>query len=359
MDAGAEAPRPKLRAVSAVRCGECHEVAEATWRQSAHARAATSPLFLAMMREAGPDAACNRCHAPLKAEVGDEHPVAREGVTCDVCHTVRAAEPVRSGAGVRLQLADNVKYGPLCDAKDHYFHKMGCSPLHQQASLCGSCHLMYLTTDAGTELPIYTEYEEWQTTAFGESDSACQTCHMEGKPGEVAVGAGERHTVHPHGLLGDGGALRKKALSLSLKVRAEGQKRWVDATVENREAGHKVPTGVPGRRVVLEVQALDARGATVTQWRREYARILVDETGVEVPYFRATREESDNRLAPDEPRTESFLVDSPVAARVEAKLWWWETSAELASALGTGAPAKELLVTGTVSFGPGSIEVQR
>lgn len=342
---------PVADATSAVRCGECHEVATESWRESAHARASSSSLFLAMRRELPADRSCDACHAPLAERLPSGHSVASEGVTCDVCHTAREATPARTGGSLTLELTDNVKYGPLCDARDHYFHRMGCSPLHQTATLCASCHQLYRPVRGGTELPVYTEYDEWKQTAYAEAGTPCQYCHMEGGKGEVAVGAGERPEVHGHGLLGARGRLRQEALSLALEVRPASGRLRVVATVENREAGHFVPTGVPGRRVVLEVRSVDARGTTVATEQRSYARTLVNDQGREVPWFKATRLASDNRLPPGEPRREEFLLAGPARGRVEATLTWVETSPELAAALGIASPASEQMVSASVPIG--------
>jgi hypothetical protein len=83
------------------------------WEVSGHARAATSDMNRATPAAAN-DPACDRCHAPLAAAIGTD-PVATEGVTCDVCHTLREPAPSTAGAGFRLAIDDMVKSGPRCD----------------------------------------------------------------------------------------------------------------------------------------------------------------------------------------------------------------------------------------------------
>jgi hypothetical protein len=152
----AAAALPALFVSSALRCGECHEHAEREWRRSAHARAASEPLYQAMRAEPGAEG-CDRCHAPLAAALGPGDAVTAEGVTCDVCHTIDRVELGQKGAIFALRLDGNVKFGPLCDARDQYFHRMGCSPLHREAIFCAACH-----THREGDLPVYTEYQEWR-----------------------------------------------------------------------------------------------------------------------------------------------------------------------------------------------------
>ena len=89
-----DAAKEPLVLVPAARCGECHGNMEREWRSSAHAQSDASPIYRAM-RAASGGKHCDRCHAPLRAlAVGD--PVAAEGVTCDVCHTIASVQVDRA-----------------------------------------------------------------------------------------------------------------------------------------------------------------------------------------------------------------------------------------------------------------------
>src|SRR5262249_41019201 len=127
-EAGVEdSTRAPLSIAAARRCGECHGALEQQWRQSAHARAESSAVYRAMARAARDDR-CRDCHAPIESVAGPDSPVRGEGVTCDACHAMREARADPAGGVFSLNLVDNTKYGPVCDAKNHYFHKVGCSP---------------------------------------------------------------------------------------------------------------------------------------------------------------------------------------------------------------------------------------
>ena len=214
----APAPAPRQFVTAASRCGECHEKMFDEWKPSAHARAASSPLYVAARAAAagaGAGAGCDRCHAPFaRVTAGDKagEKVAKEGVTCDVCHTLREPAPAAAGGGFRLASDDMVKYGPRCDLEDHYFHRMGCSPEHQQAELCGACHWW-----EPNGVPVLTEFVDWRDGPAGQLDKAgkprtpCQGCHMPGARAALATGGTVRERVPHHGLLGAAGDLRARA----------------------------------------------------------------------------------------------------------------------------------------------------
>ena len=275
----------KVFVTGAGRCGECHGKMYDEWEGSAHARAATSTAYRAAVA-AAKDATCDRCHAPL-AEVTERDVVATEGVTCDVCHTLRRPAPAANPAGLRLAVDDMVKFGPRCDLADHYFHRMGCSPEHREAVLCGACHWW---EPAG--LPVFTEYADWR--AGPAADTACQGCHMPAARAALAVGSPVRAGVPDHGMLGAAADLRRRALALEVSSHddAAADALVVDVTVTNATAGHHVPAGLPERRLVVRVAVA---GEVQT---RELGRVLVDAAGGDAPFWRAARVASDTRIAP-------------------------------------------------------------
>jgi hypothetical protein len=153
------------------RCGECHEKMYDEWETSGHAAAMTSSLYKTSVADAK-DATCDRCHSPLAALAAKDI-VAEEGVTCDVCHTLREPNPTKDGGSFRLAVDDMVKYGPRCDLKDHYFHRMGCSKEHSEAQICGSCHWW-----EPKGIPVFTEYADWKAGPAAAKGLQCQGCHM-------------------------------------------------------------------------------------------------------------------------------------------------------------------------------------
>jgi hypothetical protein len=329
LDAGSTAAAPL--AYPAIRCAECHNKMHDEWSASTHARARRSPAYLEMRERSG-GAGCDDCHAPLAKRLRPGDLAPDEGVTCEVCHNIKQVEVRRTGPGFVLQLG-HVKYGPLCDAKDHYFHNMGCSPLHAQGELCAGCHLYYRALAGGGELPVFTEYEEWTEGPYQAKE--CQSCHMPETRTEVADGAGERDGVGHHGLLGEQQDLRGRALAASATVSAIGSRIRVDLVIKNVGAGHMVPTGLPERRVIARVVTVSPTGAQHATVEHGFGRILVDETGKRVPFYLATRVASDDRIPPDGSRKLRLELDAPDSGELHIDVIWQAIDAEIARQLVT------------------------
>ena len=336
-----------LVARSALRCEECHEPYVRAWRGSTHARANEGAVYAAMRGRAG--AACDRCHAPLLGLVGAADPIHAEGVTCDVCHSIRAVEG--AGGPVVHDLRSERKYGPLCDAEDHYFHRMGCSPLHAEGRLCGACHQLEWPTPEGP-LPVLSEFAEWAAAVDPVTGPSCQECHMTGAAGEVARGWPARARVADHAFLGEGEVIRGSGLELDVRaLGVEAGGLSIEAEVVNANAGHALPAGVPGRAIVLVMRALDDEGGALAVEERAYARRAVDAEGREVPFYEARRIGEDTRLQAGERRTERWTAPGEARA-IEAELWLRPLPSAIAASLGVEPPAPRLLLSRRVAASP-------
>lgn len=325
--------------IPAARCGECHGRTELQWRGSAHARADASPLYRAM-RIGARTTSCDRCHAPLR-QIAAADPVAAEGVNCDVCHTIASVQVGRvGGAGFTLRVDDAVRYGPLCDAKPHYFHSMGCSPLHQAGEFCAACHDWSVKLPSGAALAIYPEYREWLEDSAGGSGLPCQRCHMPGERAEVAVGWPERFGVPMHTFLGRGD-LRRRALTGRARITSSAGRLTVNVSLTNSGAGHAIPTGLPERQLRVEVELVDSFGRVTARKEQRYGRMLVDDAGKEVPFYEATRELADTRIRAGETRQDSFVLPAAGGERLRMSVTWRPISPTLAARLGVTAPPDE------------------
>ena len=339
VEAGNAPAAPATFASAARRCAECHVKIEEDWRRSPHAGSDGRPLYVAMKAGAH-GAACDGCHAPLRGRVPKGSEAEAEGVTCDVCHTMRTVTDSRWGGDFAMRLDDNVKYGPYCDAKAPYFHKIECSSLHEDARLCGGCHQLRLPASRGREeIPVITELEEWKASIAGTTGIACQSCHMPGARGEIAVGAGARPTVASHVVrLRDpstGGA--RSAVDWKIEARLDGAAVRIDVDVRNLLAGHSLPTGLAGRRIVLRV-SLRTPSGTDQQQEREYARVLVGADGAEVPFYEAVKVGSDTRLEADRSRHETFTIAGESKGVVQIELVRMATSPAIATRVGAPRP---------------------
>ncbi len=324
------------------RCGECHGDIESSWRPSAHARAVTTPLFTKMRDAAGHGADCDGCHAPLRAKIPADDPAAADGVGCDSCHLMTDMTPRREGKGFTLRVDDTTRYGPLCDAQNHYFHKMGCSPGHAQSKQCASCHLLY---GAGA-IPLFTEYEEWERSRYASSHE-CQDCHMASRQAALAVGAKGTRRLARHDFALD--EMSGDAIKVTLGVETQGDELAAVVTMLNEGAGHSVPTGLPEHRLVLAVSRSDASGANVQRWERVYGRVLVDGDGKPAPFYRAARVESDTRIGVDESRVERFTFPKGKSGRIDVSLTWLRVPQAMARELGVPEDSRSL-ASGGQSF---------
>lgn len=314
------------------------------WEPSAHAVAATSATYKSAVA-AAKDATCDRCHAPLATE-SPKDIVATEGVTCDVCHTLREGTPSKDGGSWRLAVDDMVKYGPRCDLKDHYFHRMGCSPEHTKAELCGTCHWW-----EPKGIPVFTEYADWKAGKQAAEGLQCQDCHMPKETAQIAEGSPTRPGVPHHGLLGLASDLRSRALGLQAKLDKAGDGLAIALVVSNNNAGHAVPAGLPERRVIVRVTLKDPKGTVLATEERTLGRKLVDASGNEVPFWNATRVESDTRITVGGSWTDTISLPAATAGSVDVDVVYRELSDAAAKQLGVTDVEELPMVRATLKLG--------
>ncbi|UQA59343.1 hypothetical protein E8A73_002190 [Polyangium aurulentum] len=295
------------------------------------------------MREKAGSKACEPCHAPLAALVQPGEPVIEEGVTCEACHAIREASEGPAGVEYAYALAENRKFGPICDAKDNYFHRMGCSPLHREARFCGGCHAWTMDAKAGAKLAVFTDYPEWKATSYAQAGIACQDCHMPTTTAQVASGAERKVRVGNHGFLAGGGERARHALGLVAKASDLDGRIALEVSLKNEGAGHAVPAGMPGRQVIVRVRVLDAAGNEGAHEERALGRVLGDEAGREVPFYAAQKEQADERIKPGETRKLDFTLEAPSEGTVEVAVAWRSASPAIVAA--TGVPAEERPMT--------------
>jgi hypothetical protein len=339
----------KTFVTGAGRCGECHEKMFDEWEVSAHAQAETSDLYR-LTRTKSNDATCDRCHAPLAAAIGKDS-VATEGVTCDVCHTLRDPVPSAKGGEFRIAIDDMVKFGPRCDLKDHYFHRMGCSPEHSQAVICGSCHWW-----EPKGIPVFTEFKDWRDGPAAKANESCQSCHMPKEKAVIAVGSPMRTNVPHHGLLGLAKDLRARAVALEVTAKDDAGAIVVDIAVTNATAGHYIPAGLPERRLVVRTRELDATGAPVqaTATKAYLGRVLGDASGALVPFWLATQVVSDSRIAPGATWRDQVRFTPKATGAIEVEVLYEGLDPAIAEQLGVKDVEQVVLAKAKVPFGAAS-----
>lgn len=308
-------------------CGECHKEIYRMWERSAHANAMEDPIFLDAFRmteaSEGDDVArtCLRCHAPLFEHNKDRalaQKVTWEGVNCDACHSLVSVD--MSGFGPRQVLdVGEVKRGPIRDAASGA-HEVAYSELHTTSLVCAGCH--EFVNAEGT--PLMTTYTEWLKSDAAKEGKNCQECHMGRTKADVVdpkilrVADSE---INIHEVPG-GHSLDQlhKALGVLVESQRTGDSLDIEVRLTNKGAGHAVPTGMPGRRVILQVGVRLSGGATMDQ-SRTYEKSFLDAGGSRIRhdsrfFTKGVRLESDTRIQPDERRVETFRF--PVPARSTA-----------------------------------------
>jgi len=285
---------PELAEVIADKCSRCHApMANETARQQGD----TLAIFDKGMLDAT---------SPL-------HDAAMDGVSCTVCHQIEDGEHLGTLAGVSGHFKINQQkliYGPYDELftrpmLHHTGYKPVYSPHIKKSELCASCHNLktpfvdengkLLTETPEQEFPEQMPYSEWLHSDYANIAS-CQDCHMSRTDGVVISQAPpwldtrrDQFAMHEFvggnmlmldifdsnkaqlGVLADNfaetmdktKAMLKGAASLKL-VASSLQNNTLGFTLQvNSHTGHKLPTGYPSRRIILQVKVSDAKGNIV------------------------------------------------------------------------------------------------
>ncbi|MFK7739645.1 MAG: hypothetical protein AB8H80_04915 [Planctomycetota bacterium] len=280
---------------------------------TAQPAAAAAAAAIAPSARAGTIPKADAAPALTQAE---QDPLARDGVSCTVCHQIRArglGEPTTWSGKGRIG-RERVIYGPYPEPQAAPMRGMsGYAAVHgahvQSSALCATCHTL-VQTHSGQRFPEQTPYLEWRNSVYSdekidgrdadpENTRTCQQCHM------VDVGAARiarspdgldfqlplREPYRAHAFVGGNTflleMLRTHRDELGVAATDEALQRMVRATrhqlttataelaisevrhvddelrfqVEVRNlTGHKFPTGYPARRAWLQVRVANERG---------------------------------------------------------------------------------------------------
>jgi hypothetical protein len=251
------------------------------------------------------------------------------------------------------------------------------NPIYKKSEYCSSCHQDAIKQPAGfswdyeavypdaAKYPLYEngqvipnqwtyqEWLEWQDS-LPENDEdkgrQCQDCHMnwtkEMLPyyryvvsGDVKNYALERSpdTIFPHKFEGASPKRLEGSARLFLDTEIYDDVLEVSVGVTNVNAGHRLPTGEHTRNMILLVSVEDEEGRqldfiegpVVPEWGgtgdnekdygglpgKGYARITADASGtLNVPVWRATRIDSDNRIKAKETDSSQYKFRLPQGA---------------------------------------------
>lgn len=347
------APGESEQFVTSGACAQCHDAGESdvlhdaagndvsavySWRSSVMAFAARDPYYLAVWSEERRlrpgaedtvDRICARCHAPAGSEAsgralsfedltegsGDVANLARDGVTCTLCHQIQAeglGEIPSFTGGFSVGWGREL-YGPHAgpDAEPMEFF-VGFTPTEAphvtESALCATCHTVVVPVlgadgkPTGQSLVEQAPFLEWSASSYA-ADKPCGHCHVPtqdeaGNPLVLPLAKYPDNLLprQPFGrhlfvggnaylleLLADDVAWTGSNVSAdALRAAAERSREHLRSAAEvailgatpvgdrlvvtvqiNNHTGHKLPTGYPSRRVFLHLRALDAGGAVL------------------------------------------------------------------------------------------------
>ena len=288
---------------------------------------------------------CTKCHAPMgyTQAIYDGHttytmadlrqdPLANDGVSCTVCHQIN---PLNFGeqssySGNYIITDDSLIYGPY-EYPDTFFMQqfIGYAPTYEPKSLtselCATCHTLFTPTlnEQGNvvgDFPEQTPYLEWKNSIYPAQQITCQSCHSPKifTPIDIAT-VPESDTTHrspfwKETFVGGNTFILKmlrdypdtlqvtaetshfdttlafaernlKDLSLNLYMEGfqENDSLTVSVKLQNL-TGHKLPTGIPLRRMWIHLRASDSENNTIFEsgmWDNE-GRIH----GMDLPFER-------------------------------------------------------------------------
>ncbi len=175
-------------------CVGCHPEIHAQWKGSMHSNAFVDPVFQALWKMGEKDTKgftknlCGGCHTAIGVVSGDltfkdnqfvTSEIARKGVQCDVCHTIKDSSfletPTYEPNNASLIVAPgDVKRGPYKDSVSPY-HKSEYSELHTKSKFCANCHQVFHPV---SNFHIERTYDEWKYSVYAQNDIQCQDCHM-------------------------------------------------------------------------------------------------------------------------------------------------------------------------------------
>ncbi len=295
-------------------CGGCHPDIHAQWKGSMHSNAFNDPVFQALWKMGEKDTKgftknlCGGCHTVVGVVSGDltfkdnqfvTNEIARQGVQCDVCHTIKDSSfletPTYEPNNASLVVAPgDVKRGPYKDSVSPY-HKSEYSELHTKSKFCANCHQVFHPV---SNFHIERTYDEWKYSVYAQNDIQCQDCHMmpveksievaktmkkPQNPGQPSTMGPKRDNMFTHefvganftvpALLGAKGHADmaekrlKSAAELDIiapKTTKPGSMVTMGIKVSNVGAGHNLPTSLTEvRQMWLDIKVTDAQGKEV------------------------------------------------------------------------------------------------
>ena len=267
-------------------CRECHVEIYEQWAQSMMSQAYTHhwdeieyfelaiPHAEKNEKVAGVKAGCNGCHAPTAFMAGDIPPPrpeegsrANEGVSCDVCHTIkgwRADGPYPYNYSFIPSPGRNVYYGNRAGVKSPE-HTTEFNEFFSTGEFCGNCH----NEKSPWDVWVKSTQKEWAEGPYKEQGVHCQECHMPAGPGMSAKMGTFREDMRYHVFHGahDEGKVRgsvEMRLTPDQREVVMGDPVTLTLVLHNAKVGHMIPSGsAEERQLWVTVEAIDSDGKVI------------------------------------------------------------------------------------------------
>lgn len=267
---------------------------------------------------------CTRCHAPMgyteafyngqtSYTIDDlrQDPLANDGVSCTACHQIKENNfgSDSSYSGHYIIENDHVIYGPYENPDTQAMLNIsGYLPVYtthmNKSELCATCHTLftpYLDNQGqiAGDFPEQTPYIEWKNSVYPGLNTQCQDCHMPKiyDPIDIATIPPQHQVLRTpywkHNFVGGNvymlqlmknnidslaitatpehfdstiaraeDNLTNLAIGLFVSSVYEDDSLNISVKIENK-AGHKIPSGIPFRRMWIHLKVEDAMNNVV------------------------------------------------------------------------------------------------
>lgn len=261
---------------------------------------------------------CTRCHSPMgytealyngqtnySISQMKQDPIANDGVSCTACHQIKPDNfgSHNSYSGHYVIENDSIIYGPYENPELTYMQMIvNYTPVFtthmNKSELCATCHTLftpYLDNQGqiAGQFPEQTPYLEWKNSLYSAQNIQCQDCHMpktydpidiatippshqvlrspywkhEFVGGNVYMLKMLRNNIDSLGITAsvenfDSTITRaefnltQKALDLEVTESFENDSLNIFVKLTNK-AGHKLPAGIPFRRMWIHLKVAD------------------------------------------------------------------------------------------------------
>ncbi|MEJ5262588.1 MAG: T9SS type A sorting domain-containing protein [Ignavibacterium sp.] len=267
---------------------------------------------------------CTRCHAPMgyteaiynghqnySISQMKQDPIANDGVSCTACHQIKPDNfgLQSSYSGHYVIENDSIIYGPYENPETNVMNMVvNFLPVYSthmnKSELCATCHTLftpYLDNQGqiAGQFPEQTPYLEWKNSIYSAQNVQCQDCHMpvtydpidiatippshqvlrspywkhEFVGGNVYMLKMLKNNIDSLGITASPENfdstiaraefnLTQKTLELEVYDLFENDSLSIKVKLTNK-AGHKLPAGIPFRRMWIHLKVQDATGNVI------------------------------------------------------------------------------------------------